>query len=82
MKTASYIIIGVIVLLMLISLNHPKEEEIVRLPTILEVQRTLIAEGFDIEADGMLGPATQRAWKAHDTGLRQWWDDAEQKGGE
>ncbi len=50
-----------------------------RLPTILEVQRTLIAEGFDIKADGILGPETQQAWEAYDTGLKQWWDESEAK---
>ena len=78
MKTAIRIVIGVIVLCVLISINHPKapEPEPYRLPSIMEVQETLIAEGFNIEADGILGKETQRAWNAYDTGLKQWWDES------
>lgn len=78
----SWLIIAALCIVLAIAVFHPNdlepEPEPYKLPTILEVQRILIAEGFDIEADGILGPATQRAWEAHDTGLKQWWDESEE----
>ena len=49
-----------------------------RLPSIVQAQRILIDEGFDIKADGILGKETQRAWEAYDTGLKQWWGDTDE----
>lgn len=79
MKTKIYIVSIAMVLVIIAGIGHKSRTESHRLPSILEVQRTLIAEGFNIEADGVLGPATQRAWEAYDTGLKQWWDESEVK---
>lgn len=53
--------------------------EIDALPSIMDVQRKLCEMGYDIAVDGVLGPETQRAWEAAETGLYCYWAPPENK---
>ncbi len=84
MKTGLFIVLGLIVLMGTIAMSDdtiaiinnrvadPEPEKTI--PTIMEVQRYLVEQGYTIAVDGELGPETERAWNAYDSGLLQYWE--------